>query len=106
MKLYVITVCYYGKDLNEEGTFLGYAVAENNDGIFDYINKNFVDGEWLELVKMTREAIIKAKDDHDSEYGKYSDFWDKTLGWKCICDEVSDEDIATLERLGILKIPA
>jgi len=55
MRLYKIRTHFYGKDLDEEAS-LGYAVAENDDGIYDHINKKNKYDEWPESVEMTREG--------------------------------------------------
>lgn len=98
MKLYKIRTHFYGKDLDEE-TSLGYTVAENDEGIFDHINKEYKYDEWPELVEMTREEIIAAKGDYNSEY--MGEFYDQKYGWENL-GHVSSEDIACLKRLGIL----
>ena len=38
MQLFKIRTHFYGKDLDEEAS-LGYVVAENDDAIYDYIDK-------------------------------------------------------------------
>lgn len=99
MRLYKIKTHFYGKDLNEEAS-LEYAVAENNEGIYDYINKKFRWKEWPELVEITREEIIAAKGDYDTEI--LGEFYDQKFGWEDL-GEISADDIAHLKRLGIVK---
>ena len=98
MRLYRIKTHFYGKDLDAEAN-LGYAVAENDDGIYDHINKNKFGGKWPEFVEMTREAIIAEEGDCDSEY--MGEFYDQKYGWEDL-GEVSADDIANLKRLKVL----
>ena len=98
MRFYKIKTHFYGKDLDEE-TALGYAVAENEGGIYDLINKKYRYNEWPELVEMTREEIVAAKGDYDSEY--MGEFYDQKYGWEDL-GEVSADDIANLNRLRVL----
>lgn len=98
MRLYKITTHFYGKDL-DEGAILGYAVADNDDGIFDHINKKHFYNDWPEIVKMAREKIIAAKGDYDAEH--MGEFYDQKYGWEDL-GEISADDIANLKRLKIL----
>lgn len=98
MRLYKIRTHFYGKDLDEEAS-LGYAVAENDDGVYDHINKKYKYNEWPGSVEMTREAIIATKGDYDSEY--MGEFYDQRYGWEDL-GEVSADNIADLKRLKIL----
>ena len=98
MKLYKIRTHFYGKDLDKEAN-LGYMVAENDNGVYDHINKKFQYGEWPEFVEMTREEIISAKGDYDSEC--MGEFYDQKFGWEDL-GEVSSEDVAHLKSLKIL----
>ena len=98
MRLYRIKTHFYGKDLDAEPN-LGYAVAENDDGIYDHINKKHKYNEWPEFVEMTREAIVAAKGDYDSEY--MGEFYDQRYGWEDL-GEVSADDVANLKRLKVL----
>ena len=98
MRLYKIKTHFYGKDLNKEAS-LGCVVAENDDGIYDHINKRHKYDEWPESVQMSREEIIAAKGDYNSEY--MGEFYDQKYGWEDL-GEVSDEDIAGLRRLKVL----
>lgn len=98
MKLYRIRTGFWGKDLNEEA-ILEYVVAENDDGIYDHVNRKFKYDEWPDSVDMTREEIIEAKGDFGSAY--MGEFYDQKFGWEDL-GEVSAEDIAHLKRLKIL----
>lgn len=98
MRLYKIKTHFYGKDLDEEAS-LGYAVAENDDGIYDHINKKYKYDGWPESVEMTREEIIASNGDYDSEY--MGEFYDQKYGWEDL-GEVSTEDIAHLKRLMVV----
>ena len=98
MRLYKIKTYFYGKDLDEEAS-LGYAVAENDEGIYDFINKKHECDEWSESVMMTREAIVAANGDYDSEY--MGEFYDQKYGWEDL-GEVSADDIATMKRLKVI----
>ncbi len=101
MRIYKIRTHFYGKDLNEEAS-LGYAIAENDDGIYDHINKEYHKyGEWHECVNMTREEIIAAKGDYESE--SMGEFYDQKYGWEDL-GEVSPDDVANLKRLKILAV--
>ena len=98
MRLYKIRTHFFGKDLDEEA-ILGYAVAENDADIYDHINKKHRGDEWPELVEMTREEIIAAKGDYDSEH--MGEFYDQKYGWEDL-GKVSTDDVANLKRLKIL----
>lgn len=98
MRLYKVKTHFYGKDLDEEAS-LEYMVAENDDGIYDHINKKHKYNDWPESVDMTREAIIAAKGDYDSGYR--GEFYDQKYGWEDF-GEVSAIEIASLKRLMIL----
>lgn len=98
MRLYKIKTHFYGKDLDEE-VILGYAVAENDDGIYDHINEKIMYDEWPDSVGMTRENIIAAKGDYDSKY--MGEFYTQKYGWEDL-GEVSADDVANLKRLKIL----
>lgn len=98
-RLYKIKTHFYGKDLDEEAS-LGYAVAKNENGIYDHINKKYHKRyEWSELVKMTREEIIAAKGDYDSK--DMGEYYNQKYGWEDL-GEVSADDIANLKRLKVL----
>ena len=99
MRLYRIGTHFYGKDLDREAN-LGYAVAENDDGIYEHINKMYKYSEWPESVDMTREAIIAAKGDRGSQYR--GEFYDQMYGWEDL-GQVSAEDVANLKRLKVLQ---
>lgn len=98
MRLYRIKTHFYGKDLDEEAN-LGYAVAKNDEGVYEHINNKFKYDEWPESVEMTREKIIAARGDYDSEY--MGEFYDQKYGWEDL-GEVSAEDIAHLKKLKII----
>ncbi len=99
MKLYKIKTRFLGKDLNEDAS-LGYAVAESDDDIFDLINTKHKGDGWEESVEMTREAIIAAKGDYNSDY--MGEFYDQKYGWEDL-GEVSADDIAILKRLSVVS---
>ena len=99
MRLYKIRTHFYGKDLDKEA-ILEYAVSEDGKGIYDHINKKYNYGEWSECVEMTRETIIAAKGDYDSEY--MGEFYDQKYGWEDL-GEVSADDIVNLKRLRVLS---
>ena len=98
MRLYKIRTHFYGKDLDKEAC-LGYAVAENDDGIYDHISEKYKYDEWPEVVEMTREAIIAAKGDYDSAFT--GEFYDQKYRWDDL-GEVSADDIAMLKRLKVI----
>lgn len=98
MRLFKITTKFLGKDLNKE-VLLGYLVVENGGMVFDHINEKYNYGEWPEAVDMTREAIIEARGDDESEY--MGEFYDQKYGWEDL-GEISDDDIAHLKRLKII----
>lgn len=99
MRIYKIKTHFYGKDLNKEA-MLGYAIAENEESIYGYINEKYKYGEWPECVEMTREEIVAAKGDYDSEC--MGEFYDQRYGWEDL-GEVSVDDIANLKRMKILS---
>ncbi len=98
MKLYRITTQFIGKDLDET-VMIGYIVAENDEAVYAYIEKKEKWDEWPESVDMTREAIIAAKGDFNSEY--MGEFYDQKYGWED-CGDITAEEVAPLERLGVL----
>lgn len=100
MKLYRITSEFWGKDLNEK-VIIGYIVAENDEAVYAFIESTYiyVEDSWPESVEMTREAILAAHGDFDSKY--LGEFYDQKFGWED-CGGITAEEIATLQRLGVL----
>jgi hypothetical protein len=98
MRLYRIMTHFYGKDL-DRGASLGFAVAENDEGIYEYINQKYKYNDWPESVQMDREAIIAAKGDLGSDY--MGEFYDQKYGWEDL-GEVSADEVANLKRMKIL----
>lgn len=98
MRLYRIKTRFLGKDLDQYAS-LGHFLAENDDGIYDRINTAHKYGEWPESVGMTREAIIAAKGDYESDY--MGEFYDQKFGWEDL-GEVSAEEITHLKRFNVL----
>jgi hypothetical protein len=105
MKLYRIITHFWGKDLYER-VMLEYVVAINDDAIYEYISRKYRSAElssgnanWDEMVNMTREEIIAAHGDLDSDL--QGEFYDQKYGWEEL-GEVTLADFATLKKLGIV----
>jgi hypothetical protein len=99
IKLYEITTAFWGKDLNEDA-ILGYLLAESADDVYEHINKKMGHyGHWSESVNMTREEIIAAEGDFESDY--MGEFYDQKYGWEDL-GEITPEDIACLQYFKIL----
>lgn len=98
MKLFEIITEFWGKDL-EESAILGYAVGETAETAFNYINEKHCYSDWAGCVGMTREDIITAEGDFETEY--LGEFYDQKYGWKDL-GHIAPEDIACFQHYGIL----
>lgn len=98
MKLFEIITAFWGKDLEEEA-ILGYVVGETADAAYDYINDKHRYGDWPEQVAMTREELIAAEGDFQTEY--MGEFYDQKYGWKDL-GVIAPEDIACFQYFKIL----
>jgi len=100
MKLYRIKIRLISEEFDFDRTVvLEFVVAENDEAVFNYIDKCKYEGEWTMWVNMTRDKIIAAKGDFESR--PYHIGIDQKFRWEDL-GEVSPEEIATLRRLGIL----
>jgi hypothetical protein len=113
MRLFRVKTRFLGKDLDKT-VLLGYLVAMTDDEVFEEISKQHCSGAWagnkegyegdpdeLAYIDTKKQEIVEARGDFDQEND--GEFYDKKYGWEDL-GEVSEEDIATLKRLGILGI--
>ena len=98
MNLFEITTAFWGKDLEEEA-ILGYVVGKTADAAYDYINVKHRYGDWADCVAMTREDIIAAEGDFQTEY--MGEFYDQKYGWRDL-GFIAPEDIACLQHYGMV----
>jgi|GEM_PF-4013443 hypothetical protein len=113
MRLFRVKTRFLGKDLDET-VLLGYLVAMTDDEVFEEISKQHCYGAWpgdkegyeddpdeLADIDAKKQEIVEARGDFDSEYD--GEFYDQKYGWEDL-GEISEQDIATLKRLDLLKI--
>lgn len=106
MKLYQIITKFWGKDLNESAS-LGYVIADSEEEVAEYISQSYHDGEWFgyedddpdEYAKRRQDYLANKGDIH-TEYD--GEFYDQKYGWEGV-GEVTDEQIAVLQNLGVLQ---
>ena len=100
MNLYKITTDIWGKDL-DESFLVEYLVRENEEQVFDYINKNYRKGRWENRVGISKEEIIAAKGDGDRIDECMEEFYGQCFGWEEV-SPVTPEGVSLLKLLKIV----
>lgn len=101
MKLYKIKTLFLGENLQEEA-MLGYILAADDDAVYQYISDNFAWGEpWeRQYENGVKAQIMENHGDYNEEY--LGEGYDQKFGWEEIADNPTKEEIAVLDKFGIL----
>ena len=98
-KLFKIKTRIIAKDFDQT-LVVGYIVAKDDNGVFDFINHRYRDGDWENWGgSMTREDIARAKGDFDDD-DDLGEFYEQKYAW----EEVGNIDKVELQLLRKLKM--